>query len=163
VAESLSLDLASEAATLAAGAAFARAARARQFDRLVVFLNGELGAGKTSFVRGILRGLGYEGRVPSPTYTLVETYVTRSLTIVHADLYRLSDGAEVEFLALDEAGAGSTLVLVEWPDHGAGYLEAADMHITLSPDGDGRSLDARPVSDDGAAVLSEFARAARDI
>lgn len=100
------------AATEAAGAALGRVARAGD----VVTLSGALGAGKTSFARGVLRGLGHAGEVPSPSFTLVETYAPPGvrLPVWHVDLYRLGDPAEVAALALDEAA--DALLLIEWPE-----------------------------------------------
>jgi tRNA threonylcarbamoyladenosine biosynthesis protein TsaE len=99
---------------------------------LLIGLRGELGAGKTTFVRALLRGLGYEARVPSPTYTLLEHYAVGELVVVHLDLYRLASEAELENLGLrDWLEAPATWVLVEWPDRAPGLARRCDMLLTL--------------------------------
>ncbi|WP_456417086.1 tRNA (adenosine(37)-N6)-threonylcarbamoyltransferase complex ATPase subunit type 1 TsaE [Thiolapillus sp.] len=108
---------------------------------LLIFLHGDLGAGKTTLVRGYLRGLGYEGAVRSPTYTLVEPYPLRDLTVYHLDLYRLSDPEELEFLGGREIFSGNHQVLVEWPEKGHGWLPEPDLHLILHHRGHGRRLE----------------------
>lgn len=99
---------------------------------LVMELSGDLGAGKTTLVRGFLRECGVSGPVRSPTYTLVETYSVGSMIFVHLDLYRLSDSSELENLGLrDLAGTGYTW-LIEWPERGAGRLPAPDLSVRLT-------------------------------
>jgi tRNA threonylcarbamoyladenosine biosynthesis protein TsaE len=106
----------------------------------IVFLHGELGAGKTTLARGILRGLGYTDKVRSPTYSLVEPYSVGQGMVYHLDLYRLGDPEELEWLGLRDLLAGNSLLLVEWPQRGAGQLPTADLEIRIAPDGDGRSV-----------------------
>ncbi len=109
------------------------AACAACFGRgLMVFLQGDLGAGKTTLVRAWLRALGYRSAVRSPTYTLIEPYPLAELNVYHLDLYRLGDPEELELLGLRDYLDGSQLVLVEWPDQGEGYLGEADVIIELS-------------------------------
>ncbi len=104
----------------------------------VVYLKGDLGAGKTTCARALLRALGVKGLVRSPTYTLVETYPLAALTCVHVDLYRLRSLTEVDELGLrDWVGPGS-LLLVEWPERGGSLLPAADLTVTLGYAGAGR-------------------------
>ena len=113
----------------------ARLARARpEGDDLfgVVYLTGDLGAGKTTLARGFLRALGVTGAVRSPTYTLVEVYETGGLTTVHLDLYRLSDPAELDHLGLREWAQKGHLWLIEWPERGSGRLPGADLAVVLS-------------------------------
>lgn len=99
-------------------------------DAGVIYLQGDLGAGKTELVRAWLRALGVVGTVRSPTYTLVEPYELGGRRLFHLDLYRLSDAEELEYLGLrDWAGAADTTLLVEWPERGAGVLPAADLHL----------------------------------
>jgi len=133
--DQLDRELADEAATLALGRALASAAP----PAAVVALRGELGAGKTTLVRGLLRGLGYEGAVTSPTYTLMEPYEAGGHRVVHFDLYRLGDPEELEMLGAREELDGGALALVEWPERGEGVLPAADLVLALEHRGAGRS------------------------
>ncbi|MFO7953852.1 tRNA (adenosine(37)-N6)-threonylcarbamoyltransferase complex ATPase subunit type 1 TsaE [Thioalkalivibrio sp.] len=114
-------------ATEAAGAALAALDAPR-----IVFLEGDLGAGKTTWVRGLLHRLGHEGAVRSPTYTLVEPYALAGREVLHFDLYRLGDPEELEYLGVREAFGGDTLWLVEWPERGAGWLPDPDLVVRLA-------------------------------
>ena len=110
------LDFDSEAALVATAGEVARRWSAAGCARLLIGLQGELGSGKTTWVRAMLRGLGYVGRVPSPTYTLLESYALGALTIVHLDLYRLSGGEELENLGVrDWLAHPQVWLLIEWP------------------------------------------------
>lgn len=97
----------------------------------VVFLNGTLGAGKTAFVREIIKALGYKSRVKSPTYTLVETYKLPLFKLHHFDLYRLSDAQELEFLGIRDYTSDNALLFFEWWNKGAGFLPEADLFIDI--------------------------------
>ena len=130
----INLELADEAATMALGARLAAALR----PGMVVYLQGDLGAGKTTLVRGILRALGYVGRVKSPTYTLVESYVLSKYTLQHYDLYRMIDPREWLDAGFRDDCNSSTLCLVEWPEKAAGLLPPADVRVKLSISGEGR-------------------------
>lgn len=101
----------------------------------LVFLHGDLGAGKTTLARGLLRGLGYEGPVRSPTYTLVERYPSDYCQICHFDLYRMGDPGELEFLGAREDLVASNLCLIEWPERGEGWLGQPnlDVYLTYAP------------------------------
>jgi tRNA threonylcarbamoyladenosine biosynthesis protein TsaE len=112
----------------------AQLAKARPLGEglLVIELSGDLGAGKTTLVRGFLRECGIRGPVRSPTYTLVETYDAGSTTFVHLDLYRLTDPSELENLGLRDWAEPGYLWLVEWPERGAGRLPAADLSVRLT-------------------------------
>jgi len=125
----------------------------------VVYLQGDLGAGKSTLARAWLRALGVTGAVRSPTYTLVERYPLSTPQgdgeALHLDLYRIGDAGELEFLGLDDAQA--TLWLVEWPERGGKALPAADLRIELEVDGAGRRCRLRPVSPAGSAWLSSLA------
>ena len=98
---------------------------------LLVTLRGDLGTGKTTLVRGLLRGRGYQGPVRSPTFTLVEPYDTSDGRVYHLDLYRLGDGEELEYLGLRDMLAETALLLVEWPERGAGWLPEPALQIEL--------------------------------
>ncbi|MEJ2309363.1 MAG: tRNA (adenosine(37)-N6)-threonylcarbamoyltransferase complex ATPase subunit type 1 TsaE [Gammaproteobacteria bacterium] len=105
----------------------------------IVFLEGDLGAGKTTLVRGILRGLGWRGNVKSPTYTIVEPYEFDGITLYHFDLYRLADPEELDYLGLREM-LGQGMLLFEWPERGAGCLPDPDCVIRISHSREGREL-----------------------
>lgn len=128
------LFLADEAATLALG----RRAAAHIRMPAVIYLHGLLGAGKTTFVRGYLQGLGYQGAVKSPTYAVVESYMLPETAVHHFDLYRFAAPEEWEDAGLDELFAEPAVCLIEWPQQGGSYVPAADWHITLSAVENGR-------------------------
>jgi tRNA threonylcarbamoyladenosine biosynthesis protein TsaE len=138
----MDLDLADSGVTECLGKALARAfpiaAAATAGAGAVVYLRGELGAGKTTCVRSLLRALGVTGLVRSPTYTLVETYILATLTCVHVDLYRLQTLTEVDELGLRDLVGPGCLLMVEWPEKGGAALPPVDVDLTLSYAGDAR-------------------------
>lgn len=134
---SLEFYLPDSGATEVLGQSLARTFLGSEAPGAVVYLQGELGAGKTACVRSFLRALGITGLVRSPTYTLVETYTVGSLTCVHVDLYRLKSLTEVDELGLRDAVEPQCL-LVEWPEKGEGALPPADLHVLLDYAGEGR-------------------------
>jgi tRNA threonylcarbamoyladenosine biosynthesis protein TsaE len=119
-------------ATEALGAALARGYPGSAAVSAGLYLEGDLGAGKTTCVRSLLRALGVSGLIRSPTFTLVESYRLTELTCVHVDLYRLSGPQEVEELGLRDFWGAGCLLLVEWPSRGAKALPAPDLELSLS-------------------------------
>lgn len=125
--QTLAVDLSDEVATVTLGLELGRALG----EGAVIFLEGTLGAGKTTLCRGILRHFGHEGAVKSPTYTLVEAYELPSRRIYHFDLYRLGDPEELEFVGIRDYFAPDTICLIEWPERGQGVLPAADLRVKV--------------------------------
>lgn len=144
------LPLVDEAATLGLGEAIAQGLTAPA----VLFLEGDLGAGKTTLSRGLLRGLGHTGSVKSPTYTVVEPYALDAFPVYHFDLYRLADPEELEYLGLRDYLEQAAVVLIEWPERGGAWLPAPDLTVALSPEGDGRSARLTALTPAGLTVLA---------
>ena len=138
---------------MAFGAALARAMGDRP---LLVFLWGDLGTGKTTLVRGFLRGRGYSGPVRSPTYTLVEPYEFDGITVFHLDLYRLSDPEELEFLGGREIFDGTHQVLLEWPERGQGWLPSPDLELHLQHREQGRGVALKAHTPAGVSVCRDL-------
>ena len=156
----MELNLADSSVTECLGQALARAfpgaAAAAAGAGAVLYLRGELGAGKTTCVRSLLRALGVTGLVRSPTYTLVETYILAALTCVHVDLYRLQSPTEVDELGLRDLVGPGCLLMVEWPEKGAAALPPADMDLTLRYSGDARQAQLHPATPLGLTWLQNL-------
>jgi tRNA threonylcarbamoyladenosine biosynthesis protein TsaE len=146
------LQLEDEAATLALGARIAAALT----PGLTIWLHGDLGAGKTTLSRGLLRRLGFEGKVKSPTYTLVEPYVISGLNLYHFDLYRFVDPEEWDAAGFREYFNQHSVCLVEWPEKASGLLPAPDIEICLAIDGAGRSASLSAHSEQGALCVERL-------
>ena len=144
------LALPDEDATLALGAALAP----HLVPGLVVTLRGELGAGKTTLVRGLLRALGHAGRVKSPTYTLVELYEVSRLHLYHFDFYRFHDPKEWIDAGFRDTFNGRNVCLIEWPERAQGQLPAADLDISLAVTEPGRRATLAACSPAGEKLLA---------
>ncbi len=134
----------------------AAALAASQPGPAVVYLRGDLGAGKSTLARAWLRSLGVTGTIRSPTYTLVERYPLGDSEALHLDLYRIGSGAELEFLGLDDAQAW--LWLVEWPERGEDGLPTPDLEIDLAISGSGREICLQGGSERGRTWLAALAQ-----
>ena len=119
----------------------------------VVFLEGDLGMGKTTLARGVIQGFGHRGAVKSPTYTLVEPYTFEGLMLYHFDLYRLGDPEELEYMGIRDYFAADTISLVEWPGRGEGYLPLADLRLAIELSGEGRRISFEAGTDRGVECL----------
>jgi tRNA threonylcarbamoyladenosine biosynthesis protein TsaE len=154
----LAVDCTDEQVTERLGHACANALRALERGPVLIALSGELGAGKTTLVRAILRGLGYCGAVPSPTYTLLEQYEVGGWSVAHLDFYRLGSAADLENLGVRELLGGRRLMLVEWPEHVAGGLPAADVTVLIALEAGSRRVQLRAETGPGDALLAAVAR-----
>ncbi len=154
------VELADEAATLSFGDAIAGHVLAEHIgEPLIITLQGDLGAGKTTLSRGILQGLGHQGAVKSPTYTLVEPYQLAALgAVYHFDLYRLGDAEELEYMGFADYLADAGLCLIEWPEKGQGFLPEADIAVYISQPGEGRCVTLRAYSARGEQLTHQLNR-----
>lgn len=120
----------------------------------IIYLQGDLGAGKTTLVRGFMHGLGHEGAVKSPTYTLMEPYRIGESSYCHIDLYRLADAGELEYLGLRDLLDDGATLLVEWPERGQGELPLPDLLIRIDHLQQGRNLEFSPETERGEQLLN---------
>jgi tRNA threonylcarbamoyladenosine biosynthesis protein TsaE len=141
--------LATESDTLDFGAALSRGLR----PGLVIHLVGDLGAGKTTLVRGLLRGLGYTARVKSPTFTLVEPYSISRLDLYHFDFYRFTDAQDLGASGFREYFRDDAICLIEWPEKAAG-LPSPDLRVELRVEGTGRSIELQAHTEAGRLCLT---------
>ena len=148
-----SLILPDPAATESLAAALAAALPANA-GGWAILLQGELGAGKSTFARAMLHALGHEGVVPSPTYTLVEPYTLPNYPAYHIDLYRIESADELEFLGWSDLQDG--LKLIEWPERATPTTAAADIKVELAYEGEGRATTLSGLSERGTAVLASL-------
>jgi len=139
------------------GAALARSIPWSAGRALTLFLTGELGTGKTTVARGLLRALGVEDVVRSPSYTLVESYEPAGYRVLHLDLYRLGEAADLETLGLRDELEEGVLLLVEWPERAPSMLPVPDLRVSLRVAGEGRIARLESCTDVGAGWLSSSA------
>jgi len=157
----LKLSLPDTAATEALGRSLADAMPATAAYGAVLYLEGELGTGKTTTVRSLLHTVGVTGKVRSPTYTLIDTYELPSLTCVHIDLYRVQSATQVEELGIRDLAGPGCLMLIEWPDRGTGAIPDADLVLALGYADDGRHVSVRAHSAFGRDWQSKLLKDAR--
>ena len=154
----LSFSFPEEAQLLAFGERLAKVFKAYLAEdsahSLVVYLNGELGAGKTTLTRRIVQSFGHQGNVKSPTYTLVEEYALPPYHLYHFDLYRLADPEELEFMGIRDYFRPQTLCLLEWASKGEGMIPEADILVQIDYAEEGRNLHLYPKSEKGIQIAS---------
>ncbi|MFD2231501.1 tRNA (adenosine(37)-N6)-threonylcarbamoyltransferase complex ATPase subunit type 1 TsaE [Alkalimarinus sediminis] len=139
--------------TIAFGGLLANACRGAG----VIFLNGNLGMGKTTMCRGVLNAMGHQGRVKSPTYTLVEPYELVTGMVYHFDLYRLGDPEELEFMGIRDYLEEQALVIIEWPEKGFGVLPDSDIDVFFELQGTGRLVRWKGNTERGHEIASRLA------
>ncbi len=146
--------LENEAATLALGRALGQRLKALP-EQVTVFLEGDLGAGKTTTTRGLLQAFGHQGAVKSPTYTLVEAYEWPERAVYHFDLYRLGDPEELEYMGIRDYFADDSVCILEWPERGQGYLPTPDISLQLRVAGKGREARLSAATKKGQEILAQ--------
>lgn len=123
---------------------------------ITLYLNGDLGAGKTTLSRGMIQGLGHQGNVKSPTYTLVEEYHLQGKRIYHFDLYRLSDPEELEFMGIRDYFSSDSICLIEWAEKGKGLLEQADILVNISYADSARNIELIAKTEQGIQIITQL-------
>ncbi|MBE0369594.1 tRNA (adenosine(37)-N6)-threonylcarbamoyltransferase complex ATPase subunit type 1 TsaE [Pseudoalteromonas aurantia] len=146
------LHLADEAATVKMGQCLSQVIN----KGAVLFLHGDLGAGKTTLSRGIVQGLGHTGKVKSPTYTLVEPYELKDVSVYHFDLYRLGDPEELEYMGIRDYFAESAICIIEWPEKGGGFIPTPDLNIEMKYQDQQRSVTITAQSERGKNIISNL-------
>ncbi|TYK66517.1 tRNA (adenosine(37)-N6)-threonylcarbamoyltransferase complex ATPase subunit type 1 TsaE [Colwellia echini] len=150
--------LADEDATVAIGSGLATVLKNSVVQQaLVVYLNGDLGAGKTTLTRGFVRGMGHTGNVKSPTYTIVEPYELANWRVFHFDLYRLADPEELEYMGIRDYFNDDCCCFIEWPEKGKGLLAKADLVITIAYQDEQRVINLQAESERGQQVITALA------
>ena len=146
-------ELLNEAATVTFGNKLANIVKNELNHGIVVYLHGDLGAGKTTLTRGFVQGLGHKGNVKSPTYTLVEPYDLGDWKVFHFDLYRLADPEELEYMGIRDYFGAHSNCFIEWPEKGAGLLAKADVTINIEYQDEQRRLTIRSYTTTGHQLL----------
>lgn len=146
--------LADELATISLGKQLAELVKKELKQGIIVFLNGDLGAGKTTLTRGFVQGMGHVGNVKSPTYTLVEPYDLADWQVYHFDLYRLADPEELEYMGIRDYFNSHCCSFIEWPEKGQGMLPAPDMIIDLAYHDEQRQVSLQAKTALGERLLS---------
>lgn len=148
----INLELTNDKSTFAFGEHLGQLSR----PQTVIYLNGELGTGKTTFARGFLKGRGYFGKIKSPTYTLVESYSCSSLTVYHLDLYRLKQAEELEFLGIRDYVANDGILLIEWPELGKGFIPEPSLKLQFDFHDEARKVTLAAANLLGQEIMDDF-------
>jgi tRNA threonylcarbamoyladenosine biosynthesis protein TsaE len=146
--------LADEAATVAMGNYLAEVIKTHTQQGVIAHLNGDLGAGKTTLTRGFVQGMGHQGHVKSPTYTLVEPYDLAPWQVYHFDLYRLGDPEELEYMGIRDYFLENCCCFIEWPEKGMGVLAKEDLVIDMAYSDEQRTVTLTAKSDNGIAIVN---------
>ncbi len=146
------IDLPNESATIALAIKFAACVQAP----LVLTFKGDIGAGKTTFIRALLRQLGVSSTIKSPTFSLVESYFCTDFQLHHFDLYRIHDESELDFIGFRDYFSVNAVCCIEWPQRAPSHLLRVDVELSLSIKGAGREMQLHPLSAAGALVLSSL-------
>ncbi|CAH9049646.1 tRNA threonylcarbamoyladenosine biosynthesis protein TsaE [Pseudoalteromonas holothuriae] len=144
--------LADEAQTVAMGTRLCKYIK----EGAVLFLHGDLGAGKTTLSRGIVQGMGHTGKVKSPTYTLVEPYDLDDVSIYHFDLYRLGDPEELEYMGIRDYFSTNAICIIEWPEKGHGFIPNSDLDVDMAYDGQQRIITLSANSERGQIIINQL-------